>query len=302
MFNGKPGCSIPVGAYLMSDPVALEVPKMGDLAISIYVPGDTGPATTHSTALQTTYISKQGDATAEPAISDPITTVSWYFLKGVEVAAPANTASVVTFGDSITDGTRSTPNTNSSWPAFLARRIPDIAVLNEGIAGNRVLRDDLGVSALARFDRDVISQPGVKWVTIMEGINDIGAGIGPKFVFAPQPNAPASEIVTADELIGGYKQMISRAHEHNIKIYGSPLTPFEGSAYYTERGNETRKSVNQWIRTGGAFDALIDFDAVTRDPNHMDKFRADYDSSDHLHPNDAGYKAMAEMVKLSLFK
>jgi lysophospholipase L1-like esterase len=301
LFNGKPTCSIPVGAFLLSDPVALEVPKLGDLAISVYVPGDTGVATTHSVGLHTTYI-KTGDVTAAAEITDAVTTASWYWIASVEVAAPAATAAVVTFGDSITDGTRSTANADASWPAFLARRLTNVAVLNQGISANRVLRDGFGVSALARFDRDVLSQPGVKWVTVLEGINDIGAGIGPEFIFAPRPNAPASEVVTPEELIGAYKQLIERAHEHGIKVYGSPLTPFEGAAYYSEHGNETRQTVNQWIRTGKAFDAVIDFEAVVKDPEHPNKMRADYDSGDHLHPNDAGYKAMAEAVSLTLFK
>jgi lysophospholipase L1-like esterase len=158
------------------------------------------------------------------------------------------------------------------------------------------------VAALARFDRDVIAQPGVKWVTVVEGINDIGAGIGPDFIFAPRPNAPAAEVVTPDELIGAYQQMIERAHEHGIKIYGSPLMPFEGAAYYSEHGNETRKAVNQWIRTSHAFDAVIDFEAVVKDPANPNKMRADYDSGDHLHPNDVGYKAMADSLDPALFR
>ena len=213
----------------------------------------------------------------------------------------------MTFGDSITDGTRSTPNTDSSWPAFLARRLQanpataGIAVLNQGISANRVLRDIFGVSALARLDRDVLSQPGVRWMTIIEGINDIGAGIGTEFNFPLRPDAPASEVVTPAELIGAYRQIIERAHEHGIKVFGSPLMPFEGAAYYSEHGAATRDAVNQWIRTSGAFDALIDFDAVVRDPAHPTHMKAEFDSGDHLHPNDAGYKAMADAIDLSLF-
>jgi lysophospholipase L1-like esterase len=302
LFNGKPTCSIPVGAFLWSDPIAMEVPKAGDLAVSVYVPGDTGIATTHSVGLHTTYISKQGDATSAAEMTDAQTTLSWYWLSGVEVSAPANTAAVVTFGDSITDGTRSSPNADASWPSFLSRRLNTIPVLNMGISANRVLRDGFGISALARFDRDVLSISGVKWVTVLEGINDIGAGIGPEFIFAPQPNAKPSDVVTADELIGAYKQMIERAHEHGIKVYGSPLTPFEGAAYYTEHGNETRQTVNQWIRTSKAFDAVIDFEAVVKDPANPNKMRADFDSGDHLHPNDKGYQAMADAIDPALFK
>jgi lysophospholipase L1-like esterase len=306
-FNGKPSCSIPVGAFMISDPVNLNVPSQGDLAVSVYVPGDTGIATTHSVGLHTTWISKTGDVTGKPEITDAMTTQSWYWLSSIEVTAPASASSVVTFGDSITDGTRSTPNTDGSWPAFLAARLQSnpatsrISVLNQGISANRVLQDGFGVSALARLDRDVLSQPGVKWMTILEGINDIGAGIGPDFVFTPNAKLPASDIVTADQLIGAYKQIIERAHEHGIKVYGSPLMPFEGAAYYSEPGNVTRQAVNQWIRTGGAFDALIDFDAITRDPANPNKMKPEFDSGDHLHPNNTGYKAMAGAIDLSLF-
>lgn len=306
-FNGKPSCSIPAGAFLLSDAVELDVPKLGDLAISVYVPGETGPATTHAVGLHTTWISKEGDQTAAAAITDGSTALSWYWLSSVEVSAPTEAATLVTFGDSITDGTRSTPNTDSNWPAFLARRLQanpataGIAVANQGISANRVLRDAFGQSALARFDRDVLGQSGVKWMTIIEGINDIGAGIGTEFIFAPRPDAPASEIVTPEELIGAYKQIIERAHEHGIKVFGSPLMPFEGAGYYSEHGAVTREAVNQWIRSSNAFDAVIDFDAVVRDPAHPTKMKAEFDSGDHLHPNDAGYKAMADAIDLSLF-
>ena len=300
-FNGKPTCSIPVGAFLLSDSVSLDIPKLSDLAITVYVPGDTGIATTHSVGLHTTYI-QSGDVTAAPDIAASATTGSYYWLTSVEVSASPGAAAVVTFGDSITDGTRSTPNANASWPSYLAQRLNNIAVLNQGISANRVLRDGFGVSALTRFDRDVIAPPGVKWVTVLEGINDIGAGIGPDFIFAPRPNAPASEIVTADELIGAYKQMIERAHEHGIRIYGSPLMPFEGAVYYSDHGNETRQTVNQWIRTSKAFDAVIDFERVVKDTQQPNKMKAEYDSGDHLHPNDAGYKAMADSLNLALFK
>jgi lysophospholipase L1-like esterase len=306
-FNGKPSCSIPVGAAMLSDPVDLDVPALGDLAVSVYVPGDTGPATTHSVGLHTTYISKQGDVTGESALADSITSQSWYWLSGVEVLAPADAAAIVTFGDSITDGTRSTPNTDSSWPSFLARRLAantataNLAVLNEAISANRMLRDGIGVSALSRFDRDVLGQNSVKWMFVLEGINDIGVGLGNTFVFGPRPNAQPGDETTADMLIGAYRQMISRAHDHGIRVAGGTLTPFEGAAYYSENGNKVRQAVNQWIRTGGAFDWVADFERVIQDPEHPNRFRPEFDSSDHLHPNDAGYKAMAGSIDLSIF-
>ena len=294
LFNRKPSVTIPPGALMISDPVDLNIPKSADLAISVYVPGETGPASTHSLGLHTTYISKEGDFTGQSAIADATTSNSWYWVSGVDVLAPANAAAIVAFGDSITDGATSTPNTNRSWPSLLGERLlantgaANIAVVNQGISGNRVLGDGAGVSALARFDRDVLSVAGVKWVMILEGINDIGGGA-------------RGNPVTADALIGAMKQMIERAHTHGIKVIGCTLTPFEGAGYYSENGESIRTALNTWIRTGGAFDSVVDFDAATRDPNKPKQFRADYNNTDHLHPNDAGYKAMADAVNLSIF-
>jgi hypothetical protein len=188
MFGGKPSFSIPPRSVVMSDPVDLDVAPLSDLAVSIYIPGDSGPATVHSMGLHTTYISKQGDLTNQPEITDSTTTLSWYWLSAVQVLAPADAATIVTFGDSITDGTRSTPNTDSSWPSFLARRLiadpatAHTAVLNEGISANRPLQDGIGAPGLSRFDRDALLQPGVKWITVLLGINDIGPGNGETFM------------------------------------------------------------------------------------------------------------------------
>ena len=206
----------------------------------------------------------------------------------------------MTFGDSITDGARSTPDANRSWPSILAERLvankatANLAVLNQGISGNRLVRDGTAANALARFDRDVLAQAGVKWVTLLEGINDIGRGTG--------ANAAATDAVTADDLIGALRQLVDRAHSHGIKVIGCTLTPYSGAGYYSEKGDAIREAVNRWIRTSGAFDAVVDFDAATRDLNNPKQFRAEFDSGDHLHPNDAGYKAMAEAVKLSIFE
>ena len=304
-FSGKPSFRIPAGAVAVSDPVNLDVPQRGDLAVSVFVAGDSGPATMHSVGLHTTYISKEGDVSGAAEITDATTSNSWYWLSGVDVNAPANAAAVVTFGDSITDGTASTPNTDSSWPSFLAARLlgnpatSRIAVLNEGISGNRINRDAIGPAGLSRFDRDVLTQPDVRWVTILIGINDIGAGIGEAFVFGPRD---ASDNPTPDDIIGGYKQMIEKAHTHGIKAIGCTLLPFEGAAYYSDAGNATRQAVNQWIRTSHAFDAVVDFDAATRSADNPNRMRAEFDSGDHLHPNDAGYKAMADAVDLSIFR
>ncbi len=298
-FNGKAATMIPVGALMVSDPVDLYVPPLSDLAISLYFPNDTGPATMHATGLHTTYISKQGDMTVQPAITEATTSQSWYWISSVDVVAPAAAAAIVTFGDSITDGARSTPDANHNWPSVLAQRLlsnkatANLAVLNQGISGNRLLRDGTASNALARFDRDVLGQAGVKWVTLLEGINDIGRGAA--------ANAAASDAVSADELIGALRQMIERAHTHGIKVIGCTLTPYAGAGYYSEKGDAIRETVNRWIRTSGAFDAIVDFDSVTRDPNNQKQFRAEFDSGDHLHPNDAGYKAMAESLNLSIF-
>jgi lysophospholipase L1-like esterase len=295
VFNGKPSVSIPPGALVLSDPVDLQVPKLADLAVSIYIPGETGPPTMHATGLRTTYITK-GDSAAARALTDTTTTASWYYLSAIDVAAPADAATIVAFGDSITDGATSTVDTNSSWPSFLAQRLAanpataNWAIVNEGISGNRLLRDGAGVNALARFDSDVLAQPGVKWMTVMLGINDIGFGMR-------QP----SEAVTADQVIGALRQIADRAHTHGIKIIGCTLTPYEGAAYYSEAGEPVRQAVNQWIRTGGAFDAVVDFEAVVKDTNNPKQIRPDFNIRDHLHPNDAGYKAMADAIDLGLF-
>jgi lysophospholipase L1-like esterase len=296
-FSGKASFTIPPGAEILSDPVDLEVPKLGDLVVSVYIPGDEALPSTHLTGLHTTYISKEGDMTAAPAFTDATTRQSWYWLSGIDVLAPQKAAVIVAFGDSITDGATSTPDADQSWPSHLARRLAankataNIAIVNEGISGNRLLADGAGVSALTRFDRDVLSQPGVKWLVVLEGINDIG--------FASMGGPQAA--VTADDLIAAQKQIIERAHLHGIKVIGATLTPYSGAAYYSDDGEVIREAVNQWIRTGKAFDAVIDFDAVTQDPEHPKQIRPAYNIRDHLHPNDVGYKAMADAIDLSIF-
>ncbi len=293
-FSGRPTAWIPPGASEISDAVNLDVPAASDLAISVYFPESAPTDTMHAVGLHTTYISKEGDTTGAPAMADATTTQSFYFLTNVDVAAPPNAAAIVTFGDSITDGAVSTPNTDRSWPSFLARRLAasggaNIAVLNQGISGNQLLRDGAGVNALARFDRDVLAQPGVKWLMILEGINDIGIG--------SMSNMP----VSSDDLIAAQKQLIGRAHEHGIKVIGCTLTPYEGAAYASEAGEQVRMAVNQWIRSSAAFDAVVDFEAATRDSAHPKQFRPGFNNGDHLHPNDAGYEAMANAIDLSIF-
>lgn len=296
MFNGQPGVTIGPGAVILSDPVDLTIPALSDVAVSLFFPGETGAPTNHATALHNTYVSKEGDATAKVSIDEPTVTQSYYYLAGIDVMAPAKAFLVVTYGDSITDGARSSNETNHSWPALLAARLAakketsDIGIGNMGIGGNRVLRDGTGSSALARFDRDVLSQSGVRWVMLLEGINDIGR----------EASTPA-ETVEANDIIGGYKQLIERAHTHGIKIVGCTLTPYGGAGYQREHGESVREAVNNWIRTSGMFDAVVDFEKATRDAADPKKIRAEFDPGDHLHPNDAGYQAMADSIDLTVF-
>lgn len=294
MVNGKRSFTIPPGALMVTDPVDLDVPKLTDLAVSVYIPGTAALQTQHTLGLHTTYISEPGNATGQQMISGGKTTQIWYWLSSIQVMAPATTSAIVAFGDSITEGYKSTADTNSMWPAVLSQRMlskpggPQMSIVNEAISGNQILHDRMGVNALARFDHDVLSRAGVKWLVILEGINDIGMN-------------PGANAVTPDDEIAGLKQMIDRAHEHGISVIGATLLPDEGAAYATGKGEAVRSAVNQWIRTGGAYDGIIDFDAVTRDPEHPTRMRPAFDSGDHLHPNDAGYKAMADSIDLSLF-
>ena len=296
-FSGSASTTVPSGAMIISDPVDLALPPTSDLVVDLYVPGDTAASgsavTMHTGANQTSYVSSTGNYAGAETFPVATTTGSWFVLSRIEVAAPAAAGAIVALGDSITDGTRSTVNTNHRWPDLLAKRLagangPRMAVMNAGIAGNRVLLDNAGPNALARFDRDVLSQTGVTHVIVMEGINDIG-------------QARANPLPSAADLIGAHRQLILRAHARGLKIYGATLTPFEGAAYFTAEGEAKRAALNEWIRTGKEYDGVIDFDAAVRDPNQRTKFLAQYQSGDNLHPSDAGYQAMADAVDLSLF-
>ena len=301
-FGGRTGTTIPAGALVVSDPVDLRVPPLSDIVIDLYLPGDTAalgsPLTSHSGARQTSYVSSPGDHTGVADLPVESTTTAWFFLSRVDVVALDDTGAVVLFGDSLTDGLGSTADTNNRWPDHLARRLAEanipMGVLNLGIDGNRVL--SAGVNALARFDRDVLAQAGVTHVVVLEGINDIGMAQS-----EPRP--------TAEEIIFGHQQLIVRAKSHGLTIYGATLLPFEGTAfptvfpnYWSAEGEAIRHAVNDWIRTSGAYDGVVDFDAVVRDAGAPTRLRARYDSGDHLHLGDVGYAAMAEAVDLELLR
>ena len=297
-FGGATSTLIPAGAFVISDPVDLSLPPFSDLAISIYLPGPTGQVTYHGTASQTNYI-VSGNMTSAASLPGAQTKNSWYFLSGVEVSNRDDDArAVVTLGASITDGTASTLNANHRWPDLLAQRLiarygpEEVAVLNEGIAGNRSIFDAIGQNGPARFDRDVMGQAGVKYVVVADlPINDVG------FPFLVGP----TQAVTADQIIGGLKQLIRRAHEKGLKIIAGTLTPYKGAFYWTATGEAIREQVNDFIRSG-AFDGVVDFAGATADRNNPLVYAAQFDSGDHLHPNDAGYQAMANAFDLSLFR
>ena len=300
-FNGKTSITIPPGAYVVSDSSRLDTPPLSELAVSLYFPSATGPLTWHQLGMQTTFISTTGDATAKVEFPRIATSASVYVLSGVDVVTGIQNGAVVALGDSITDGYGSTVDAQHRWPNFLAERLnaagttAPMAVLDQGISGNRLLNDTEGPNALARFDRDVLGEPGVTHVIVLEGINDIGL---------PGYMGHHSEEVSSEEIIGAYRQLIRRAHELGIKIYGATLTPFEGTdpRYFSVDGERKRKAVNSWMRSQSEFDAVIDFDRAIGDAAHPTRLLPAYDSGDHLHPNDAGYKAMAASIDLRLLK
>ena len=303
-FSGQPSATIPPGAPMISDPVDLTVAPLGSVAVSLFLPEITPTTTWHNEGVQTAYISGEGNFAGDVEFEPAETIQSRIFLSGIMVDAAPDARAIVTFGDSITDGATSTPDANHRWPDFLAERLhaagARVAVLNQGISGARVLRDRMGDNALARFDRDVLSHPRADTVILMMGINDIG---WPGTMLVPEGEPAPS----ADDIIAGYEQLIERAHAHGMVILGATLTPFEDTfeghplfGYYNEEKEAKRQAVNEWIRTSGAFDGVIDFDAMTRDPNNPKHIRADFDSGDHLHPQDTGYEAMADGVDLTL--
>ena len=293
-FHGQATVAIPAGALAVSDPVAFHLAPLSDVPNSIFLPSPSGPVTEHELGSSTSYRAS-GNVVGNATLDSPTTLTSWEYLNGIDTLASAESAAVLTIGDSITDGARSTIDTNQRWPDELARRLQadpkyrHLSVLNEGISGNKIMLDGAGPSALARFDRDILAKSGDKYLLILEGINDIG-----RLHSVPDGTSAA-------ELIFALDQMIQRAHAHGIAVIGCTLTPYHGAGYYTEAGETIRKAVNTWIRTGGAFDGFIDFEAAVRDPEHPDKFLPRDEPGDHLHPNDVGYKVMGDAIDLKLF-
>ena len=298
-FHHMTSVTVPPGATIVSDAVALHVPPFSDLAISMYLPSGTLGETAHSLGLQTSYATHGNAVDAATLSATEWSIHSWYFLSGVDVYAPGDSA-VVAFGDSITDGWRSTSDKNHRWPDVLAARLAAdgatseagvLGVVNVGIGGNRVLLDGYGPNALSRFNRDVLARSDARYLIVLESINDIG-----RYTSDHQPYGDL-----AQRLELGLSQLAVQAHQHGIRVFGATLTPYKGCGCYSPESEAVREKLNQWIRASQVFDGVIDFDRATRDPQHPLRFLPQYDSNDHLHPNDAGYKAMGDAVDLGLF-
>ncbi|MGW2418600.1 SGNH/GDSL hydrolase family protein [Streptomyces sp. NPDC001709] len=287
-FHGARDVTVPPGQDTVTDPVPLPVPAAADLLVTVYTPGDSGPATFHQTALQTSYVAPAGAGRAADEDGAAYTTLisRWYYVTGVDVLG-TTTGSIVAFGDSLTDGNGSTPDTNHRWPDRLAEgmRAQRVGVLNAGISGNRLLHDGAGPNALARLDADALDRAGVRVLVVLEGINDI-------------KGTPTAADVTA--YADAYRTLVARAHARGVRVIGVTLTPYRGFPAYTEAREAVRQRVNAFIRTGGTFDAVADADAALRDPADPTRLQPGYDPGDHLHFNDAGMAAVASTVRLAL--
>jgi lysophospholipase L1-like esterase len=301
-FSGKPDVIIPAGADYLSDPIDYPVAPLSDLAISIHYDLPPAEQTGHPGSRATSYL-VHGDAVSATDLANARTFDHWYQISGVDVTAPPQSSAIVTLGDSITDGHGATTNGNDRWPDVLAQRLQtapkgkSIGVLNQGIGGNHLLTDGLGPNALARFDRDVLAQSGVRWVIVLEGVNDIGG-------FTRLSDPPAAEHEAfVERILASYEQIIARAHAQHLEVIGATILPYTDSDYYhPPASNEAdRQVINRWIRTPGHFDAVVDFDKALADPQRPNHLAAAYDSGDHLHPSAAGYKAMGELIPLVLF-
>jgi len=299
-FSGRRNVTIPAGADYLSDPVKYSMAPLSDLTITIHLETVPADQTGHPGSRSTSYL-VHGDLVPAVELQGAKQIEHWYFIAGIDVLAPSSAVSTVALGDSITDGHGATTNGNDRWPDFLARRLQavvqgrTIAVLNQGIGGNRLLLDGLGPNALARFNDDVIAQAGVRSLIVLEGINDIGMlGRTEEAIWAEHEQL-------VNDIIGAYQQIIERAHTHGINVAGCTILPFLGSSFYHPgpASEADRQMLNKWIRTPGHFDAVIDFDQVMRDPASPDHMLPKFDSGDHLHPSPAGYAAMADAVPLA---
>jgi lysophospholipase L1-like esterase len=294
-FDGQPGVTMAAGQVAVSDPLDFELEAMADLALTVWFGDVPGELTGHPGSRTTSWI-QPGNAVSAPSMATGVETEHWYAMTGIDVVAP-DAAAVAILGNSITDGRGSTTNGNDRWPDVLSRRLRGdpathrVAVLNLGTGGNCVLRACLGPAGVARYQRDILDQPGVRWAIVLEGVNDIGGVQG----------AAASDSV-ANALIAAYQRMIDQAHARGLRIYGATILPFAGSFYASPEREAARTTVNEWIRISGAFDAVIDFDAALRDPSDPTRLRPDADTGDHLHPDAEGYRLMGEAVDLSLFR
>jgi lysophospholipase L1-like esterase len=307
-FGGQPSAVIPRGAPFKSDAVAVKLPDLARLKVEMYLPEATGPCTCHLTGQDDLLVSPPGNFVGKP-FTPADKKLFRAFLSGVEVDSPDALGTIVAYGDSITDGVGSTPGANRRWPDVLAERLQeagrDWAVANQAISGNRVLSPGMGESALSRFDEDVLSLPGVKYIIVFEGVNDIGnrfgpprggPGGGPGGLSLDQPP------ITAEQMIAGYKQIVARAHEKGIKVIGSPIGPSMGAGYWTEEGEAARQTINDWIVNSGTFDGVVRLDTAFADPAEPRQMRDGYHMGDHLHGSDAGLKAVGDSIDLALFR
>jgi lysophospholipase L1-like esterase len=290
-FRGQPSVTIPRGALIISDPLDFDLAAGSDLAVTVHVNDTANEITGHRSARGKATFLQAGNAVSATDLPQAVTTNVWYYLSGVDVLAPEAAAAVICLGDSITDGKGSTEGANRRWPDYLARRLQanpqtaQVGVLNQGIGGNNVWRGGLGQPALVRVERDVLAQPGARWLIVLEGINDLGGGK-----------------TTAEQVILGLEQIILKAKDRGLIVYGTTILPHGGSgSYFTPESEEKRQKVNNWVRNSGAYDAVIDMDAATRDPQDLTRLLQLADSGDHLHPSDEGYRMMANAIDLKLF-